>query len=140
MPEKVKGLQSCRMIASRARDVKTGFEGHALSLSQPFRFGPCLAEEAKPVAGDHRRADPSDRHRRDGHRTRAGGSSRCGAVPDQHPWSPTGFVIAELTVARTQRFRTTSGSWRRRNRMVSSVQTIAAPSSAPVSVSHWPKV
>ncbi|MEU6332011.1 UvrD-helicase domain-containing protein [Streptomyces sp. NPDC047049] len=29
-----------------ARDVMTGFEGHQLSLSQSFRFGPCLAHEA----------------------------------------------------------------------------------------------
>ncbi|MET7622271.1 UvrD-helicase domain-containing protein [Streptomyces sp. NPDC005408] len=29
-----------------ARDVMTGFDGHALTLSQSFRFGPRLAEEA----------------------------------------------------------------------------------------------
>lgn len=29
-----------------ARDVMTGFDGHAPSLSQSFRFGPRLAAEA----------------------------------------------------------------------------------------------
>lgn len=29
-----------------ARDIMTGFDGHALSLSQSFRFGPRLADEA----------------------------------------------------------------------------------------------